>query len=98
VLNFFLKSIFKLIHVNPGCRTATDKHDTLPLHCAICNGNMSAIQFLLQKEQKKQLCAKDADGNTPLHLAAQKGILLNLRLIVRKIKICVNSLIQILIT
>uniref|UniRef100_A0A1I8AZ38 ANK_REP_REGION domain-containing protein n=1 Tax=Meloidogyne hapla TaxID=6305 RepID=A0A1I8AZ38_MELHA len=63
-----------LIHMNPGFRTAADKNGNLPLHFAIRSGNMSAVQFLLQKDPKKQICAKDVDGNTPLHLAVHKGI------------------------
>nr|CAD2199644.1 unnamed protein product [Meloidogyne enterolobii] len=62
-----------LINVNPGCRTASDKNGNLPLHFAIRAGNMAAVNFLLQKESKKQISAKDMDGNTPLHLAVHRG-------------------------
>lgn len=62
-----------LLQANISCRFALDKKGSLPLHCAIRAGNMPIVQLLLQQETSKQISVQDAEGNTPLHLAAQKN-------------------------
>jgi ankyrin repeat protein len=51
-----------------------DKKGSLPLHCAIRAGNLPVVQLLLTKDPEKQVRVQDTDGNTPMHLAAQKGL------------------------
>uniref|UniRef100_A0AC35GDL7 Uncharacterized protein n=1 Tax=Panagrolaimus sp. PS1159 TaxID=55785 RepID=A0AC35GDL7_9BILA len=61
------------LKANPELRLAEDKKKNLPLHYAIKAGNIPITQFLLTYDAIDQIHCPNADGNKPLHLAAQKN-------------------------
>ena len=62
-----------LLRANPESRLTEDKRKNLPLHHAIQAGNVNVVQYLLNHDLDKQIHFANADGNRPLHLAAQKN-------------------------
>ena len=62
-----------LLQTNKACRLAADKRKSMPIHQAIRAENVPVIQLLLDKDPELQIRKADGDGNTPMHLAAQRG-------------------------
>ena len=53
------------------CKTYCDGHRNTPLHNAAKQGNVQAVQILLDRGAKAD--AVNVDGETPMHLAAENG-------------------------
>ncbi|KAI1722541.1 ankyrin repeats (3 copies) domain-containing protein [Ditylenchus destructor] len=62
-----------LLHNSRTSRLAVDKSKNMPIHLAIRVENIPVVQMLLQRESEAQVRTPDEDGNTPLHLAAQRS-------------------------
>ncbi|KAI1700189.1 AMOP domain-containing protein [Ditylenchus destructor] len=62
-----------LLHHSRASRLAVDKSKNMPIHLAIRAENIPVVQMLLQRDSDSQVRMPDEDGNTPLHLAAQRN-------------------------
>ncbi|TKR72642.1 hypothetical protein L596_020059 [Steinernema carpocapsae] len=62
-----------LLH-NRALRLIEDGEKSLPIHLAVAAGNLSVVQLLLSVQGDQQILRTNANGDTPLHLAARQGL------------------------
>ena len=88
--NFNTDSINKLIIVNSrkgrkivDIKKFVDINYNTNLHLAVLNNSYKMVEYFLQKD-KSNIFKKNKNGNTPLHIAVQKGNLDIIKLLMDK--------------